>query len=537
MNFKRQSISYSQTGSYAAIVLDYLNQVEKLKPFYKYSLSEQSLEEAINNRLQYTTNRKALHLALQQQYRGLEISETVEKNIHLLKADNTLTITTAHQPNIFTGPLYFIYKILHTIKLAEQCQQKFPEYNFVPIYYMGSEDADLDELGHIYLNKEKLIWQTTQTGAVGRMQVDEEFLKLLKRIALELGVLPHSSEIMSAVAKCYAKGESIQNATLGFVNYLFGRYGLVVVIPDSAILKSVAIDMFKEELLYQHSSALVEQTSDNLMAAGYKPQAHGRAINFFYLKEDGSRLRIEKQDSLWHVVDSDISFSEKELIEDLNIHPERYSPNVILRGLFQETILPNIAFIGGGGELAYWLELKNIFEHYNVPYPLLLLRNSFLIVNKTQLSKVKKLGFVIKDLFAPLLGLQSKWVKAHSKNNTSTSQALMGLKRIYEDLIEQATPISSSLRGHIYALQKQSEKKIAELEKKLLRAEKRNYADAMRQIENLKQQLFPIHNLQERIDNILVYYAKWGPAFIDMLYSYSYTLEQEFVILEESSDS
>ena len=216
------------------------------------------------------------------QYENIAAPEAVKQNIQLLHAASTFTITTAHQPNIFTGPLYFIYKILHTIKLAENCRQKFPQYNFVPVYYMGSEDADLDELGHIYLNREKLTWQTPQTGAVGRMKVDENLLQMIRRIESEIAVLPHGAEIMAAVKKYYMKGELIQNATLGFVNHLFGRYGLVVVIPDSAKLKSAGIDLFKDELLHQRSYGIVEGTIQQLADAGYKVQAHGRDINLFF---------------------------------------------------------------------------------------------------------------------------------------------------------------------------------------------------------------------------------------------------------------
>ncbi|GAB3415695.1 bacillithiol biosynthesis cysteine-adding enzyme BshC [Niabella aquatica] len=533
MNFKATGIPYAQTHFFSGLVLDYLGERDALRPFYQYFPEKAFLEDCMKEKAIQPINRNLLVNTLFDQYKNLDKHETLIAHLELLKIDTTYTITTAHQPNIFTGPLYFIYKILHAVKLAAYCREQFPGYNFVPVYYMGSEDADLDELGHIWLNREKLTWQTTQAGAVGRMKVDDSLLQLIQRISSEIGVLPHGEAIMALVKKFYTRGESVQNATLGFVNELFGKYGLVVVIPDNAALKSVAVDLFKDELLHQNASRVVEETTQQLTEAGYKVQAHGRNINLFYLKEDGARLRIEKKAEQWHVVGSNISFNEEELIQELHSHPERFSPNVILRGLFQEMILPNIAFIGGGGELAYWLELKGIFNHYKVPYPMLVLRNSFLVIDKKQGERLAKLGFVAQDVFKNKLQLQAEWVKRNSDNNVQVNDSLSILGSLFDKLSEQAVSIDSSLKGHIYALRKQSEKKVVEVGKKLMRAEKRNHADAMRQIEALKEQLFPNNNLQERIDNILPYYAAWGPSFIDALYQHSYALEQAFVIAEE----
>ncbi|WP_346239459.1 bacillithiol biosynthesis cysteine-adding enzyme BshC [Niabella insulamsoli] len=533
MNFQATGIPYDQTHSFSKTVLDYLHGSEALRPFYHLFPEKSAMLEAIKQKAEHKQDRELLYNYLKDQYDRLEQDQAVISNIELLRETQTFTITTAHQPNIFTGPLYFIYKILHAAKLAAYCRAAFPAYNFVPVYYMGSEDADLDELGHIYLKDEKLVWNTDQKGAVGRMKIDDALLKLIKRIESEIGVLPHGAEIMEAVKSFYKKGSLIQDATLGFVNFLFGKYGVVVVVPDAAPLKSVAIDLFKDELLNQRSSALVADTAEQLLDKGYKTQAHGRDINLFYLTEKGERLRIEKQDDRWQVVDSDISFTESELMRETASHPERFSPNVILRGLFQEMILPNIAFIGGGGELAYWLELKAIFDQYKVPYPMLVLRNSVLVVAKKPAALAKKLDFEMADLFKSPLHLKRVWVQRHSENDVSTAKALGAVQNIYRELSEQAEPIDTTLKGHIYALQKQHEKNLVTLGKKLLRAEKRNHEAAMRQIDRLKQQLFPLQNLQERIENILVYYATWGPDFMDTLYQHAHAIKPEFLILEE----
>ncbi len=533
MNFKATAIPYSKTHYFSKTVLDYISESGSLRPFYQSFPKKEEIAAAVLTKKAHYAHRALLHQALQTQYQTIEKHPAVSANIKHLAQAKTFTITTAHQPNIFTGPLYFIYKILHAIKLAIYCKEQLPQYHFVSVYYMGSEDADFDELGHIYLNQEKLNWSTTQTGAVGRMKIDESFHALIQRIESEIAVLPFGPEIMNTVKKYYRRGQNIQNATLGFVNDLFGKYGLIIVVPDNALLKSAAADVFEDELIHQTSSKIVAQTTAQMVAAEYEPQAHGRDINLFYLKEDGARLRIEQKEKLWQAVGSKIRFDEETLLNELNKHPERFSPNVILRGLFQEAVLPNIFFISGGGELAYWLQLKAVFQHYKVPYPMLVVRNSFLLVSQKQHIKMKKLGIKADTIFEPTLKLQSDWVKNNTDRNISVDHYLSELRTVYEKLSQQAALIDPTLKNHIYTLQKQSEKKVAEAGKKMLRAEKRNHADAMQQIQTLKNQLFPFGNLQERIHNFLPYYAQWGATFIDDALKHSHALQQEFVVLEE----
>ena len=525
-------IPYRQTNHFSRIVLDYIDQAPALKPFFANAPSADGLQKAIAARKNFSTNRKVLVQALSQQYAGLAKNKKVENNIELLRSENTFTITTAHQNNIFTGPLYFIYKILHTIKLAEHCKSIFPEYNFVPVFYMGSEDADLDELNHIYLGGEKLVWNTKQTGAVGRMKIDKELIKLVGLIEGQLSVHPSGIEIIKLIRDCYKEGDIIQNATLKFVNELFADYGLIVLIADHAALKRQMIDVFKDDLLNQTASGIVEQTANNLQQVGYKVQANPREINLFYLK-DNTRERIVKEHSTFNIQHSTLKFEESAILQELNNHPECFSPNVILRGLYQETILPNIAFIGGGGETAYWLQLKDLFNHNQVPFPVLILRNSFLVVEKKWQERISKLGFTVDDFFLPEQELLNKIVSKESRNEVKLNGSLTELEQLYENFKKQAVAVDTTLAGHVDALKVKTVERLQELEKKMLRAEKRKFADQLRQIQTIKNHLFPGNGLQERYENISYYYAKWGRDIIGQLYKHSLNMEQEFVVMSE----
>jgi len=525
-------IPYRQTGGFSKTVVDYIDQVPSLKDFFNYPPTLQGIKKAIEDRKQFNYNRKVLVQELGKQYASIEVSEKTRNNIKALLSENTFTFTTAHQNNIFTGPLYFIYKILHTIKLAEYCQANLPGHNFVPVFYIGTEDADLDELNHVYISDQKLVWNTKQKGAVGRMKIGKELVKLIGLMEGQLSVLPFGNEIVNLMKECYKEGDTIQSSTFKMVNKLFGQYGLVVLLPDNPELKRQMIPIFKDDLLHQTASDIVERSAEKLNNAGYKVQANPREINLFYLRDD-IRERIEKVNGEWRVVSEKIKFPENDLINELKEFPDRFSPNVILRGLYQETILPNLAFIGGGGETAYWLQLKDLFNHYKVPFPMLVLRNSFMIVEKKWQERISKLGFTIEDFFLSQQELLNRIVMNESKNEVKLNGSLTELEKMYESFKKQASAVDSTLEKHVEALKLRTVHRLQELEKKMLRAEKRKFTDQQRQINTIKEHLFPGNGLQERHDNLGYYYAKWGRDFIHALYEHSLNLEQEFVILHE----
>jgi bacillithiol biosynthesis cysteine-adding enzyme BshC len=532
-------LPYRQTNSFSKTVLNYLDHAEDLKSFYSHPPTLKGIQQAINARKQFATNlpagqagREMLVQELKKQYAGVEPGDKVKQNIEVLLSNDTFTITTAHQNNIFTGPLYFIYKIIHAIKLADHLKTSLPQYNFVPVYYIGSEDADLDELNHIYLGGEKLIWNTKQKGAVGRMKVDKELLKLVGLMEGQLMVLPHGNEIISLVKEFYKEGTTIQDATFRFVHSLFSEYGLIVLLPDNKELKGQMINVFEDDLLNQTASGIVEKTAAKLEAAGYKVQASPREINLFYLKDD-LRERIIKEGTRYKVQGTSLDLSEEELKKELQENPERFSPNVILRGLYQETILPNIAFIGGGGETAYWLQLKELSGHYKIPFPVLVLRNSFLIVEKKWQSMIAKLGFTVEDFFLPEQELVNRLVVKETDKKLKLNGTFSETEQLYNVIKKQATSIDITLEKHVEALKVQTLQRLQELEKKMLRAEKRKFADQQRQIHTIKEQLFPGNGLQERKENLSYYYAKWGKEFIQELYKHSLSLEHEFVVVIE----
>ncbi len=527
MDCSSTKLAYKQTGYFSSLIVDYLDASPALSSLYEHRPDLDGCANALRNRQQFDTERKALVEHLTDQYKNIKSSSQVSNNISSLSDANTFTVCTAHQPALFTGTLYFIYKILHAVKLARHFEKEFPGKKFVPVYWMGSEDADLEELGKFYLGTEKIVWDTKQTGAVGRMNT-KGIDKLINRIEGELVVQPFGKELIELLKSAYTAGTDIQTATFTLLNQLFQDYGLVVLIPDSRILKSKMIKVFEDDLFHQTASRLVSDTIEKFPKQ-YKVQAHPREINLFYLKES-VRGRIERIGDRFIVHDTDLSFSADEIKTELNQFPERFSPNVILRGLFQETILPNIAFIGGGGETAYWLELKSLFHHFKTPFPVLVLRNSFLLAENKWKEKIERMGFRLQDFFQSEQSLLNELVGRNKNGQLKLEKEKETASQLYEIMKTKAGNIDPTLYRHVEALQVRALKPLVELEKKMLRAEKRKYEIEYRQIHTIKSALFPLNGLQERIDNFMPYYAKFGKSFIEAIYSESLLLDQEFIV-------
>lgn len=525
-------VSYPETGFFSHLVNDYLTNNPNIQTFYAYTPDEAGLAKAINERKNYPVNRQVLVDVLYRQYQNLEISAQTSVNIDLLGLDNTYTICTAHQPNLLTGYLYFIYKILHAIKLAEELNETYADKNFVPVYYMGSEDNDIEELGTFRFRGDKYVWDGDgQHGAVGRMDT-----KGLKKIFNELFKVfgppgKNCDDLQNIITIAYLKHKTIGEATQYLVNALFGKYGLIVINPDDAQLKALFVPVIQDELLHQNAQPIIASQIEKL-GQHYKIQAHPRLINLFYLSEQ-LRERIEQKGDEWVVLNSDKKWNQEELLLELNTHPERFSPNVMLRGLFQETILPNVVFIGGGAEVAYWLQLKPLFEHFKVFYPSIHLRQSVLWVPKAQSDLRKKLDFTIAEIFKPVLDLQKEYISKHTNNAWQIGDETGSLEAIMEQLKSKAERVDTTLGPAASAALTKMKKQLDALEKKMLRAEKRKLGTEMERIVRLKSVLFPNASLQERIENFMEYYLEYGPQFLDIIKEGILPLNPHFLVVEQ----
>ncbi len=524
-----QYIDYEDTHSFSKAVIRYIQQDESLKPFYDQPATLNGFKELIDKK-KVTANRELLYQSLIKQYQAIaDKSFLVQHNLAQLKKENTYTVTTGHQLNIFTGPLYFIFKIVTAINLAKELRKEFPDKNFVPVYWMATEDHDFAEINHTYIGGKKIEWKNDASGATGRINT-QSITEALNEYKGVLGISANAEKLSSWVDDAYTKHNQLADATRYLVNKLFGDYGLIIINADDVELKRLFAPVIREDIIHQNSFKNISESNKKLADIHIEAQVNPREINFFYLTDD-LRERIIFENDVYLINNTSITFTKDELLKEIENHPERFSPNVVMRPLYQEIILPNLAYIGGGAEIIYWLQLKSTFEHYKIDLPVLLLRNSALVTDKKVSNKLQRLHLCYQDLFHSLDTIKSNWVTKQSSHVLSIKDEWREIDSIFAKLKLRIHKIDPTLSPSTEAIKVRLEKALRNLEKKLVKAEKKNFADALNDIEKIKNSLFPNGGLQERKENFGLFYVKYGDEFIKSLIENFKPLDLKFTII------
>lgn len=527
-------ITYQNSGYFSRLIVDYLDQKAELKSLYNRfptleNFSKQMYEKDVNFHNTFNDKRKILAQSIENQYINFEISELTKNNIELLKKPNTFTITTGHQLNLFSGPLYFLYKIISVINLTKELKNTYPENNFVPVYWMATEDHDFDEINFFNFKDKKFRWNTESVGPVGRLNTSG-LDKVFDSFSSELGLGNNADYLRELFKKSYLEHDNLTDATRFLANELFKKEGLVIIDGDDSELKKLFVPYAKEELLQQTSFKQVNETIPLL--SNYDVQVNPREINLFYI-QDNLRERIIFENGFYKVNNTSLSFSESEMVTELENNPKNFSPNVILRPLYQEVILPNLCYIGGGGEIAYWLELKSNFEANNITFPILLVRNSVLLVTEKQASKLDKLNVSWEEIFLSQQSLSDKKTREFSKFTIDFCEQKAVLQKQFETLHEIAFQTDKSFTGAVKAQEKKQIKGLENLEKRLLKAERKNHAAKLERIFEIQNELFPNKSLQERNQNFSSFLNEIDnyDSFLSKIANNLKPLEQKFTII------
>ena len=528
-------ISYPETNYFTPFILDYLSERKELGEFYNRFPKIENFEAQIKEKKNSYDHsiRKDLNEVLNDQYSKLVISESTKANIEALASENSFTVVTGHQLNLFTGPLYFLYKIVSTINLTRKLKERYPESDFVPVYWMATEDHDFEEINFFNLNGKKFKWNNadknagkTAVGGLSTEGLDEVF----RLFSAEIGGGENADYLKSLFEKGYLEHDNLTDATRYIANEIFGKYGLVIVAAGDKRLKKHFIPFVQKELTEQNSYQQTTETVEKINSLDYNIQVNPREINLFYLTGQ-IRERIIEKDGEYFVHETEISWSKEEILQELNDHPERFSPNVMMRPLYQEVILPNLCYIGGGGELAYWLELKSYFESENVTFPMLLLRNSALLQTAKQNKKRKKMDISLPELFLKQHELINRKVRKISNIDIDFSSQKEHLVQQFQHMYDLAEKTDKSFLGAVKAQEVKQLKGLDNLEKRLLKAQKGKLKDEVERIAELQNDLFPNRSLQERQTNFSEFYAEYGDELIEGLMEELDPLESNFKIL------
>ncbi len=502
------NIPYKNTNQFSNLVIDYQKHDKSLKEFINYFPDIDNFQKQIHQKKKYPVNRDVLVDVLEKQNASIDLTNLSVKNLKSLRSENTFTITTGHQLCLFTGPLLLFYKIISSINLSEKLQSRYPNYKFVPVFWMATEDHDFEEINSINLFGEELVWSSKQRGSVGSMSLDgiEEVLIRMESILVNSN---NAKKLMRLFRSAYMGHNNLADATRYLINELFGQYGLLIIDGNERVFKQNFLPQIKKDVYHKGFIDVIRLCS-NKIGERYHVQAYARDINFFDLSNN-NRVLIKKSDEFY------------------NLSAEEFSPNVLLRTLYQESILPNIGIIGGPSEIAYWLQVFNAFKQEDIPYPIIVQRNCVLIMRQLQLKKIESLGLNVNDFFDDLDSIYKKYLLNKDASKISLNDERVLIRKIYSDILDKNN--DKGLNDNINAELKRQLKVLDKIELRLVRSAKERESISIIQIKKIKNQLFPNNMLQERYNNFIPFYLEHGDNFIKILKNNLDPLDPNFVVL------
>lgn len=511
-------LELQQTGQFPKLLTDYLSEKPELRSFYSHYPRLENFKHLIENRKSFDlSKRQHLVQVLEQQYAGLED----QPDFSVLLDEKTFTVTTGHQLNIFGGPLYILYKIVTTINLARLLKIAYPDYNFVPVYWMATEDHDFAEIASVHVFGKTFTWKQDGSGAVGDLNPNEL-----------CGINNQFPEPVGIFDRAYSKNSTLAGAVRQYMHDLFGKAGLISLDANHPVLKKHFLPVIADELTQANCGDLVHQTSQELNKMGYETPVYAREINLFYLKEN-LRERIVREGDDFKILRTSKKFSQESILEEAQNNPERFSPNVVLRPLYQETILPNLAYIGGPSEIPYWMQLKGIFDTYKTPFPALIPRNFGLYVPAAEQRRLKKLNISYLEVFGNKDLLRKKIVAQYAEHSLDLDAEKNELKILFDKVAAKAKAVDVTMEAAALAEKTRLMASFSKLEKRLHKAEERKHGIILEQLQKVLDCFFPHGVPQERYSNFLDFHLT-NRLFISELFKSFDPLDFRFVILEET---
>lgn len=498
----------------------------EVQPFIRDFANEASFKAYANERAHPAGRRKLLaDVAIDQNARSTH--KPVIANAAALADHDTLTVTTGHQLNVFGGPAYFVWKITHTIALANYLKRILGGRKVVPVFWLASEDHDIAEIDHVYGHAERHEWVASGRGPAGRLTTQG----LSEMLEAFIADLPGLDKETSAMLREVADAADLSDATRRLVDYLFGCYGVVCIDADQPELKRAFVPVMLAELSESRSFTAVNECNDALGKANFRLQLTPREINLFYI---GVRDRsgIIKDGNRYRAGD-DLNASFDEITDLANHYPERFSPNVVLRPVYQEFLLPNLAYVGGPGEISYWLQLSKVFERYEVPFPLLVPRLSAVVLDARTSGLMHEMNLNPEDLFTEEHALIKRLLE-HHEDTEKFAEFASRMTAVYNDITAHLTDIDSSLKGRVQAALARQNKELSGLEASALRARKLRDEVTVNRVRKIKSIAFPEGVFQERRKSYFALTAMCDGVLLEELVHAIAPLHPELLVVQNS---
>lgn len=516
------------------LFLDYLYYFSKVQNFYSGDFRN---TDSIQSKLSEISsknhvNRLLLTETLVKQNKLFGNSEKSLQNIELLKQANTVAIVTGQQMGVFGGPLYTIYKAMGTVKLCESFQQQFPDYNFIPVFWMELEDHDFEEIRSIQLfnidNEIKSIAydgddaENKSRSPVNSIVLNEDIQRMMQEIKSTLNPTDFSGELFLKLESAYQNGKSISEAFGLWMAALLGKYGLVLMDPSDAVFKKMAIPVFKKEL--ENSAAihnLLMAQNASLKSSGYDVQVENEPTNLFLRDEVNSKHPLNKNGLNKFKIRSEDAVSHRDsLMTLIETEPGRFIPNVILRPIVQDHLLPTFAYVGGPSEIAYFAQFKTIYEFFEIPQPMIIPRPFITILEKKIKKVTDKYGISVTDIFNKKSRIVDEAATGDSQSSASgqLDSLLTQIHSQFSTLEKSLVSVDASLKGASETALDKIEKAIKVLKEKTGDAEKRKNELTHSQLTKAIRHILPQDQFQEREINALYYVNKYGFDFLNTLH-------------------
>ena len=512
------------------LFVDYLSDFEKLKDYYAADFRDrESWKKLIDKVLSKQKDRSTLIRVLTEQNKQHHCGIRTLANIDLLGNENTVAVVTGQQVGICSGPLYTIYKTVTAIKLAEQLSAQFPDYNFVPVFWVENEDHDFEEINKLNVLNPAGEVQTIEylfggkpfernPGPVGSIVIDSFIDNFFDRLQASFQESEFKLPLFTALRGYYRSGATLGAAFVGLMNQMFEDSGLVFLDPGNVELKKILKPVFQKEIAgLSKTSQMVIDTSAGL-EEHYHAQIKAKSINLFMLHK-GGRYLIEPRENDYSLKGTRQFFSKEELNSIVENSPELISPNVVLRPICQDAILPTIAYVGGPSEVAYFAQLKPVYEFFDVQMPVVYPRASVTIMEEKVKNILEKFQVDFTEIWSDIDPLLIRIAEQVSEVKVDVLFDQLH-RRIHEAVAESRfgiQQIDPTLSGAIDSTLSRIESQLNVLKEKAQSAQQRRQEVTIKQIQKVAANIFPKSNFQEREFNVVYYMNKYGPDFVKWL--------------------
>jgi len=529
------SIPYRELGpptpfAYSSLFQDYLAHSPDIQEFFpRHFANNKDWKGTLESVAGRGLDRSELVKILSQQNRSYQCGVKTLANIDLLLNDNTLAVVTGQQVGLFSGPLYTLYKALTAVALTEQLAKAFPDYSFVPVFWVEGEDHDFDEVSKVglltasndystfrYVPDERL--EGKNLGASGRVAFTETIGPFLDSIRASLPPTDFSEQTFELLRTAHQPGMTFAQSFIHMMNVLMEESGLIFLDPNSPDVKVLLRPVFRKEIEEESEACRRVIERSELLEERYHAQVKPRSVNIFLHHEKG-RFAIEPHPKGFALKGVRQHYTKDELLTLLEDHPESFSPNVVLRPLCQDTLLPTVAYVGGPAEVAYMAQLQPLYEQFGIPAPIIYPRASATIVEDKVEKVFQRFAVSPLELFKDAEGVKARIAASVSDFQTDElfAATVTSIEESLNSLRSGILSIDKTLEGPLDNTLGRVTSAVDVLKQKTLAAQKRQHETFLRQIDKALLHIAPDNSPQERTVSIVYFLNKYGPEFVRWL--------------------